>query len=60
MADAAAEPRLICSLADCGAHGPSVKKAKWLIDGDLKAVYIEVASTKGQLYTAIGKGGKIY
>ena len=57
MADA--EPRLVCSLSDCGAHGPSVKKAKWIIDGDLKAVYIEVASVKGQLHAAIGSEGMI-
>ena len=52
-----AERRLICSFSDCGAHGPSVKKGQWARDGDLKIVYIEVATRqKGHLYAGFGTG----
>ena len=49
------EPRLKCTNEGCGASGPGDAKAKWIIEPDLKLVYIETRKEE-QVSSNVGGG----
>ena len=53
----AEEKRTVCTL--CDAQGPSIRRAKWLIEPDMKLVYFETQEDDN-LSDALGPGQFIH